>query len=510
MKRRAVVVARVSSEEQANDDRISLRHQLTETRRYAEQRGYEVIGEYVEPGVSGAAKLDARPVIQRLLREEGFDAAVWLKFDRLSRSTLIGLQIMQALEQRGVTVLSVQEPLDPGTPEGRLFRQQLLSFAEFERERIRERTVTGRRARAAVGRWPGGAVPFGVDVDDTGRLVINKREATAIKRAATLLARGGTTGDVARLWNEAGLRSKMRSTVWTAGMVRRLFAQDRLSAGVHNFWGHDLPHPVIITPDLHARVRKSLRQAAVRRGAHGGRLNVYPLSGRIICPCEGKMVGFQARGIRYYRCQRRYGQPGCDSEVIKLLRAQEVEDRAWNSLMHILGGRNEDGEPDWEVLKAAAVAELDVEDVTDELLAARRDYERSEEAIAGLIADQRLADDPAQAQRLGGAIKRIDARQAKLAERINQLQHLSDDQEASRGLRDAWVQAAARVAKLRGTVDPKVRLRVFTDLDVTVELVLPSDWPQVDWLPWPEGWRYYPRVHGVLDPWVVFEDRPTG
>lgn len=93
-----------------------------------------------------------RPELERLLYNlrRGDRVIVW-KLDRLARSLSDLLRILDRIERAGASISSLTEPLDTGTPIGRMFIQLLGSFAEFERAMIRERAAAGREAAKARG-----------------------------------------------------------------------------------------------------------------------------------------------------------------------------------------------------------------------------------------------------------------------------------------------------------------------------------------------------------------------
>lgn len=136
--------ARVSTAEQTTDN------QLFELRRYAEARQWTVVQEFIDQGVSGAK--DSRPALDALMtavRRRRVDAvAVW-KLDRLGRSLRHLLLTLDELTTRGVAFVSLGEGIDTATAAGRLQLHVLGALAEFERERIRERTIAVERARRA-------------------------------------------------------------------------------------------------------------------------------------------------------------------------------------------------------------------------------------------------------------------------------------------------------------------------------------------------------------------------
>lgn len=125
--------------------------QIDELRLVAEQRGWNVVSERVDDGVSGSAT--SRPGLDALLREVQagkVDVVLVWKLDRLARSLQHLLVLMDTLTSSGVAFASIRDAgIDTTTPTGRLLLQLLGAFAEFEKALIRERVQAGvDRARA--------------------------------------------------------------------------------------------------------------------------------------------------------------------------------------------------------------------------------------------------------------------------------------------------------------------------------------------------------------------------
>jgi putative DNA-invertase from lambdoid prophage Rac len=141
---RATIYARVSTFDQEPEN------QLLELRRYVDARGWTAAEEYVDRGVSGAK--DRRPALDRLLfeaRRRRFDVLVVWRLDRLGRSVRHLVNFISELSALGIGFASLGEGIDTNTPSGRLQLHILSALAEFERERIRERVLSGlARARA--------------------------------------------------------------------------------------------------------------------------------------------------------------------------------------------------------------------------------------------------------------------------------------------------------------------------------------------------------------------------
>ena len=145
---RAALYARVSTVNHGQD--VGL--QLEELRQVAQQRGWQIAGEFVDEGISGAA--ESRPALDLMLDEAmrgKLDLVVVWKLDRLGRSLQHLLQLLDDLQGHGVGFVAVRDAgIDTTSPQGRLLLQILGGFAEFERAMIRERVIAGvRRAQAA-------------------------------------------------------------------------------------------------------------------------------------------------------------------------------------------------------------------------------------------------------------------------------------------------------------------------------------------------------------------------
>jgi site-specific DNA recombinase len=104
------------------------------------------------------------------------------KVDRLSRSLLDFARLMETFDRQRVAFVSVTQQFNTATSMGRLVLNVLLSFAQFEREIIAERTRDKVAATRRKGKWSGGRPVLGYDVDERGyRLVVNEHEAARVR-----------------------------------------------------------------------------------------------------------------------------------------------------------------------------------------------------------------------------------------------------------------------------------------------------------------------------------------
>ena len=126
--------------------------QLSELREYGARRGWQIVGEYVDEGVSGAK--ESRPQLNRLMSDahrRKFDLiAVW-KIDRFGRSLKHLVNSLADLDSLGVAFVSLRDNIDLSTPSGRLMFQVIGAMSEFERSLIQERVRAGLRNAVARG-----------------------------------------------------------------------------------------------------------------------------------------------------------------------------------------------------------------------------------------------------------------------------------------------------------------------------------------------------------------------
>lgn len=182
---RCAIYTRKSTEEGLDQAFNSLDAQREACAAYIASQRHEgwalVPGLYEDGGYSGGSM--ERPGLRRLLAdvESGrVDVIVVYKVDRLTRSLADFAKIVEILDARGASFVSVTQSFNTTTSMGRLTLNVLLSFAQFERE------VTGERIRDKIaaskkkGMWMGGPVPLGYDVRDR-RLIVNEAEAQVVR-----------------------------------------------------------------------------------------------------------------------------------------------------------------------------------------------------------------------------------------------------------------------------------------------------------------------------------------
>jgi DNA invertase Pin-like site-specific DNA recombinase len=189
---RAAIYARVSTGHNGQDPTVQTR----ELREYCERRGWDVAGEFVDRGISGAQ--DSRPELNQLLADahgRRFDAVVVWKFDRFARSVSHLLRALETFKALGIEFVSLSEQVDTSTPTGKMVFTVLGAVAELERSLIAERVRAGLRNARAKGKRLG-RPRVTVDVARIARLRAQGRSWPAIAREMGLSV--GTVYQAAR------------------------------------------------------------------------------------------------------------------------------------------------------------------------------------------------------------------------------------------------------------------------------------------------------------------------
>ena len=203
MTKSAVLYARISV---ATEESVSVARQLVLGRKYAEARGWEVVGEFVDEGVSATFyKPEKRAGWQALLASElWFDAVIVWKVDRLSRRVIDFLRADEVLQARGAALVCVEQTIDMTSGEGRAFAQMLAVFSELESAAISARLVSAKSHLIQAGRIAGGPPLYGwmaiPNPDGPGKVLAKDPERIDWTEAMARRALAGDTVTDIRRW----------------------------------------------------------------------------------------------------------------------------------------------------------------------------------------------------------------------------------------------------------------------------------------------------------------------
>jgi DNA invertase Pin-like site-specific DNA recombinase len=165
MKTKIAIYTRVSTQDQSVD------MQITELRRYCEQRGFQTYKEYSDQGVSGTK--DKRPALDELMsdaKKRKFDAVLVWRFDRFARSTKHLITALEEFRHLGIEFISFQESIDTSSPLGKAMFTIVSAIAELERNILLERVKAGLRRAKESGKILGRPRRLDLNVEELRKM----------------------------------------------------------------------------------------------------------------------------------------------------------------------------------------------------------------------------------------------------------------------------------------------------------------------------------------------------
>jgi len=320
---RCAIYTRKSTEEGLDKEFNSLDAQREAAEAYIRSQqhaGWRGLPEHYDDGGFTGGNVE-RPALQRLLADcaaHKLDCVVVYKVDRFSRSLLDFAKMMEVLERHQVAFVSVTQQFNTASSMGRLVLNILLSFAQFEREIIAERTRDKIAAARRKGKWAGGMPLLGYDVDPRGsKLIVNQAEAKRVRAILALFLEHQALLPLVQELAQRGWVNKRWLTrkghprggkPFTLGSLRRLlgnvtyYGQVRYRTEVHPG-----EHQGVVDKPLWESVQALLKRQYPPSGRRV--LNPYGalLRGRLYCaPCGCAMTPSHStkgsKRYRYYIC----------------------------------------------------------------------------------------------------------------------------------------------------------------------------------------------------------------
>jgi site-specific DNA recombinase len=312
---RCAIYTRKSTEEGLDQEFNSLDAQRASAEAFIQSQasaGWICLPQHYDDGGYSGATLE-RPALQRLLADiqaGALDAVVCYKIDRLSRSLLDFARMMETFERSGVACVAVTQQFNSATSMGRLVLNVLLSFAQFEREIIAERTRDKIAAARRQGKWVGGLPQLGYDLDSASRKrVVNVAEAKRVRAIFALYLKHEGLIPIVQELARRGWTTKR----WTTRKERLRGGRPFTKTGLHHLLTnviyigklryrtelHSGEHEAIVDPRVWHRVQALLEsKRAIVRGNRSRR----PLQGLLRCAaCERSMCpSVSAKGAKRY------------------------------------------------------------------------------------------------------------------------------------------------------------------------------------------------------------------
>jgi len=323
------IYVRVSTDNQAEVEFNSCEAQEAKIRSFIKsQEDMKVFKVYCDPGFTGA-NLN-RPALQELLndiKEHKINLIISYKIDRLTRSPKDFYQLIELFDKHGVNFISVTERFDTSTPSGRLLRNIMLTFAQFERELASERTKDKMLERASKGMWNGGLVPFGYKVENK-KLSFNENEVKIVKQIYDSYLQHGS---IFKIYKETGV-SKSR----IAYILRNIIYTGKIKYIDKIYQGN---HEAIIseeafnqTQEMH---KEKYRKMRIYKEYSLASLLHCKECGSYMTPCHtNKKRKGRTKHYYYYRCTKTFKE-NWNSCNIKQINANRLENYIFQNLERI-------------------------------------------------------------------------------------------------------------------------------------------------------------------------------
>jgi site-specific DNA recombinase len=343
---RCAIYTRKSTEEGLGQEFNSLDAQREAGEAFIQSQkhsGWTLVSRHYDDGGFSGGSME-RPALQSLLADiDGgrLDCVVVYKVDRLSRSLLDFARLMDRFDQKSVSFVSVTQQFNTTSSLGRLTLNVLLSFAQFEREIIAERTRDKMAAARRKGKWVGGVPVLGYDIDPAGgRLVINPREAERVSGIFDLYRKRQSLLPVVaelarRRWTTKSWTSQKGSfypgRFFTPASLSRLLTNAVFAGRVEYRGGvYQGEQPAIVAQQIWEEVNAILRASRRSRPSTRHVAQNALLAGLLMCQsCRQPMVPTYTaklgRRYRYYVCRsaRRKGWAACQTKSVQ---AQMIEE----------------------------------------------------------------------------------------------------------------------------------------------------------------------------------------
>jgi site-specific DNA recombinase len=351
---RAAVYTRVSTDEQAKNDKESLTGQRDSQLAIAQGMGAEVFKVYTAAGYSGAL-LDENPFLMELLddaRARRFDALFVREIDRLARDTLVLANVLKVLADVDIAIYENGKEWRPSDDSQRLVLDIIGSVAAFEKRRIGKRMRRGLIPRLKEGKsFTMGSPPYGYGYDKLSKTAhVIEEQARTVVTIFEWYTSGIGSVEIAQRLNGGGVPSPRAHQGWTKGIWHTREIISIIGNPCYTgkgLWGKrtgklgvfEVPFPPIVDAELWQRAQ-TWRE---RRGYAPRQTRVWLLQGRLTCAVCGRAYRCHTSTDRkggvylYYRCAWKFSSvtpqdktpcPNCDPNLHK----DALESKAWREL----------------------------------------------------------------------------------------------------------------------------------------------------------------------------------
>lgn len=314
-KKRVCAYARVSTDSRKQGE--SLENQISSYERSLKANPeYEFIGVFADQGISGFSR--NRPEFQRMVqmaKEGQIDLIITKSISRFARNTAVLLETVRELRLIGVAVYFEEQNINTLSGDGEVMLTVLASFAEEESRNVSENRKWSIRKKFERGEYMINTERFmGYDKDEFGELVINPKEATAVRFFADMYLLGVGSSRLGQLADFLGIPS-VTGGKWTGGSLMGMFKNEKYKGDFHlqkyytpedkrnqtvrnhgevqSYYMED-SHPAILSTEvwdaLQEKIEENKRGRNIAQSDTQKYQSRYPLTGILYCPHCGKTL----------------------------------------------------------------------------------------------------------------------------------------------------------------------------------------------------------------------------
>lgn len=329
---------RVSTDDQA-DRGFSLQHQEHEMKKWCKNNNHVIVGIYTE---DYSGKTFDRPEWNKLMgyvkkNKKYVDLILFNKWDRFSRNIGNALSVIKELNGMGVSVNTLEHPLDMSNPDNKVLLSLYLTIPEVENDKNSIRTTEGSRRARIEGCWTGTA-PFGYNnhrtIGDEKSTLIPSKDSTLLIQVFERMSTGSFAAEEVRRWlncqgysmSKQTFLNLIRNPVYTGKIFIKSWKKEpeQIVMGLH---------PQLISDELFQQANDVLKGRKRNMKFHDDKSDLYPLKGHLMCPVHGtSLTAYGARGgsgkiHHYYLCTK------CDKK--QRHRVEDVHDSIEDVLSQI-------------------------------------------------------------------------------------------------------------------------------------------------------------------------------
>lgn len=363
--------ARVSSSAQKEEETIN--SQIDQLKKYIQEKGYNLVKTYADEGFSG--ELLNRPGLDSLrddAAKKHFEKVIILCPDRLARVYIYQGIVREEFKKYGVDIEFLNGS-NSETPEDRMSTGMQGVFADYEKEKILERTRRGKLFWAKQGRLIASIAPYGyryitrIKKERDGRYVINEEEATVVRLIFDLFVKQGKSlRAIVKALAEKNIRPRKGKTYWGRSSVARVLKNETyfgityynknmsvesLKPRKANEYkrvkrtGRKLrdtkvwiaiPVPAIINDRSIFDKAQKLFKRNIELSPRNTR-NQYLLRGLVRCECGELMFGTPSHHKLFYRCGKRFKTfPEKSSCKVPSIKSEKLDELAWDTFCRVI------------------------------------------------------------------------------------------------------------------------------------------------------------------------------